>query len=276
MPTKPSVQCVNGLELVGFLRFVLATSVALFHIWTTAFPDAGRHAVVGFFCVSGFLVTKIATESYNNRPLAFLLNRALRIFPTYWACLAIAVTIGIPFDETSKQLPYFSAAWPETAGGWVNNITLFRLAPDATKLISQAWSLEVELYFYFVIGLCTYRSFLLTVTCLLFTLVYAVFAISKLTLYPFYWTPYGVGFAFFAGSFAYFMSSRIALGWRAIIASATLYAVMMYCLPLIASFWQCFSILHRHQRGGRHGATNGTAQRIGAKEWHRQNLSISR
>ena len=142
---------------------------------------------------------------------------------------------------------------------------------DATKLISQAWSLEVELYFYFVIGLCTYRSFLLTVTCLLFTLVYAVFAISKLTLYPFYWTPYGVGFAFFAGSFAYFMSSRIALGWRA--HHRFCYALCCHDVLRAAdpSFWQCFSILHRHQRGGRHGATNGTTQRISAEEWHRQN-----
>jgi peptidoglycan/LPS O-acetylase OafA/YrhL len=120
--------------------------------------------------------------------VAFVLNRAIRIYPTYWSCLAIAVTIGILFREAPSQLPFVSVAWPQTVGGWINNIAIFSFAPQPEKLIAQAWSLEVELYFYFVIGLCTYRSLLVTVACLLFTSVYAVLAILELTWYPFYWT----------------------------------------------------------------------------------------
>ena len=52
----------DGLAYLGFFRLTLAITVAAYHLWTAMFPDAGRNAVAGFFCISGFLITKIANE----------------------------------------------------------------------------------------------------------------------------------------------------------------------------------------------------------------------
>lgn len=69
-----------GLNL---LRFFLAFNVVMFHLWNRAAPGASPVAVLGFFFISGFLITKIVREVYAmpTRAAAFVLNRALRIYP---------------------------------------------------------------------------------------------------------------------------------------------------------------------------------------------------
>jgi peptidoglycan/LPS O-acetylase OafA/YrhL len=223
----------SGLEYLGLFRFVLATSVPLSHLWNTYFPDAGRHAVTGFFCISGFLVTKIARETYNDRPLAFLVNRFLRIYPTYWTCLFVLVLAGLSFPELVAN-PFGWLQWPDSVAGCVNQMLIFNVAPASLqRLIPQSWSLENELYFYLIIGLGTYRSFLLTVIFFLIALAYAVLGIFHVVPIQFYWSPYGNGFMFFAGSLAYFLSSRILVGRPAVIAACVVYAISMYGLPLM-------------------------------------------
>ena len=230
-PLSDSATRVGGLELLGFLRFALACSVAAFHLWQTAFPRAGFHAVVGFFCISGFLVTKIARESYNDRPIAFLFNRFLRIYPTYWVCLIFAIAVGVWFPDI-MTLPTFVTNWPKGLGGWINNFDLFTFAPEFGKIIAQAWSLEVELTFYFIIGLCTYRSLALTLLGLSFSLAYAALLIFKLVVGEFYFTASGTAFAFFLGATAYLLSGRFRLGGLVAAAAAVAYAVNMFVLPL--------------------------------------------
>jgi peptidoglycan/LPS O-acetylase OafA/YrhL len=222
---------VSGLDLLGPLRFILATNVALFHIWTVAFPDSGRHAVVGFFCLTGFLITKIARETYDDRPMPFLKNRFLRIFPTYWACLAVAV--AVVFTVPASTSPSFGVSIPSSWFGWMNEITVFRLAPYAPKIIAQSWSLESDLYFYLIIGLATYRSFPLTLLMLAYTSIYSVLLIFNLLPgWMFYGAAYGMAPMFFLGSTAYFLSQRITLGWPTFLGAGAIYAVMTYGVPL--------------------------------------------
>lgn len=51
----------------------------------------GRNAVGLFFMISGFYMSLILSDKYKNSIKTFYINRALRIFPTYWLVLLLGV-----------------------------------------------------------------------------------------------------------------------------------------------------------------------------------------
>jgi peptidoglycan/LPS O-acetylase OafA/YrhL len=59
------------------------------------YPLPGAVAVEAFYIVSGFLITLVLTEKYDGRLSLFSGNRFLRIFPIYWAVLALYVVANI-------------------------------------------------------------------------------------------------------------------------------------------------------------------------------------
>lgn len=82
---------------IGFLRLILASMVLLGHATTLGgfeslgFPLLGPRAgfgmvaVMGFFTLSGILITR-SWES-SKGPRDYFVKRILRIFPGYWVCL---------------------------------------------------------------------------------------------------------------------------------------------------------------------------------------------
>lgn len=228
----PRHSIANGLHFLGFVRLALALSVAGFHLSPQAFPDAGRQAVAGFFCISGFLVTKIARETYSDRPIEFLLNRVLRIFPLYWSCLFV-VTLIVMLLPAAALHPLLNLSIERDLPWWINQITIFNLAPSAGKIIGQSWSLEVELYFYLFIGLATYRSLPLTIISFIFFMSYALLAFFQMVSVPFYWVPLTTGFLFYGGSLAYFLYPKLKLGFRSCLVGIAIYTAAIYILPHI-------------------------------------------
>jgi len=90
-----------------FMRTVFAMMVILTHSYSTGgFPNEllefYSHGQLGFSCIgvfsffliSGFLITR----SLENSPalVQFIINRILRLFPAYWACLIITATVFVP------------------------------------------------------------------------------------------------------------------------------------------------------------------------------------
>lgn len=78
----------------GGFRLFLAFLVVLQHFVANAGPlgplydhvipyELGSLAVLVFFCLSGFVITEAATQIYSSKPLAYLINRFLRIVPHY-------------------------------------------------------------------------------------------------------------------------------------------------------------------------------------------------
>jgi peptidoglycan/LPS O-acetylase OafA/YrhL len=62
-------------------------------LWSHEQGTLGGIAVVGFFAISGYLITK---SSLNSDWLQFLWRRALRIFPGYWVMLLLGALVMAP------------------------------------------------------------------------------------------------------------------------------------------------------------------------------------
>jgi len=159
---------------MGVLRCLLALSVLLVHDmegWLKLID--GVAAVQGFFVISGFYMALVLNERYDA-PATFYFNRALRLFPTYWAVLLLtvvaAVLAGRPtFIDTAMQS---DLTWDAKALVFASSLLLVGsdamlfLRPTEAGLvftpdfwgqppqlfwyhpIPPAWSLPVEMAFY--------------------------------------------------------------------------------------------------------------------------------
>lgn len=91
----------------GVLRLVLASSVVLSHLWPIGWgpldpvwkysghqTDIGKMAVIGFFVLSGFMITGSGARSTSGR---YAWHRALRILPGLWGSLLVSTLIIVPF-----------------------------------------------------------------------------------------------------------------------------------------------------------------------------------
>lgn len=159
---------------MGYLRTLLALSVVFAHSpWNNGFVFVGgRNAVELFYIISGFLITHAirTNDSYRN-PLIFFANRALRIYPIYYAVAALtllALAFGSPKFLTFWQSLGSEARW--VLG--ISNLLIFgqdwimfltqegrdlhftanfhesALPLNAGLVVPQAWTLGLELTFY--------------------------------------------------------------------------------------------------------------------------------
>lgn len=156
---------------MGLYRLLLALSVVIYH----AFPLFGYTLLGGaipvnvFFIISGFYMTLILSEKYvgkNGSYKLFITNRILRIYPLYWVILGLTIFFGYLWFYTGGNSPfafgpYFHHSpfiFYSNFQGMLQDITLlFRtdyLVINPLKfnfmLIGQAWTLVVELLFYFL------------------------------------------------------------------------------------------------------------------------------
>ena len=93
----------DAYRLFGALRFLLALAVVLSHSWDFSVAanqffflrkiGIGNVAVVGFFVLSGYVISEAVSLFYAGRPLRFLGNRAMRLLPPYLMALAISVAV---------------------------------------------------------------------------------------------------------------------------------------------------------------------------------------
>lgn len=194
---------------MGTLRLLLALSVVLFH--SVPFPLTGSDwiggliAVESFFVVSGFYMALVLHDAYRGRLRDFYANRLLRLFPLYWAALALYVLAGLvePGINRFAALAAVDASpmtWVFVAGAnllllgsdWM---LLFSASPDGLQwapqiagqalplfkyhYLPQAWSLPIELAFYAIAPWLVFHPWRLGVVALAsfalkYTLVYSV------------------------------------------------------------------------------------------------------
>lgn len=149
--------------MFGAYRTLLALFVVAGHL--VNFPYVATYAIVGFFTLSGYLMTRIMNSTYGytvSGVLRFSANRVLRIFPTYWATLLLSA-LTILWVGQDAAFTYRSAlGLPTNASLWLQNITMVYLSPlpsnIAPRVAPATWALTIELTFYALIALGVSRS----------------------------------------------------------------------------------------------------------------------
>lgn len=124
----------------GGFRFLLAMLVVFEHV--SRFK-VGVVAVMAFFALSGYWVSRVFDRGPGQQPLAistFYLSRFLRIWPLY-------ITIYILFFASAAFL-----AHPIRDDIWIA-IPIFGVATHGIDLIGVTWSLDIELQFYLLLPL---------------------------------------------------------------------------------------------------------------------------
>ncbi len=133
------------------LRFVAFFSVYLFHgLWFATMPIGLRFGLQSgmclFFMLSSYLITELLLRERASTGRihieAFFLRRILRIWPLYFACLALAVLTGYVWKEFRYPWPCL-AAYLLLAGNWYN-VLIGRVNSPWQPL----WSINVEEQFY--------------------------------------------------------------------------------------------------------------------------------
>lgn len=165
---------------MGSIRLFLAFAVLMSHAGVCDIEIIPGHvAVQAFFIISGFYMSLILSQKYNNCGFSvFYINRLLRLFPTYLIVLLVSLGVLFVFDVgiftgidrfekvfTRSLFMALSYFWTNIA--IIGQEILFLLGVDADNysfywdsngtaplkgyyyvLVPQAWSLSMELYFY--------------------------------------------------------------------------------------------------------------------------------
>ena len=141
---------IGGLD---GMRGIAAMGVLLYHYtfiyreeFGHTFPEwmdfpHGLYGVQLFFMISGFVIfmTAKSCKTWGE----FLIKRVSRLFPSYWACLAITFTLTTLFFLSEKR----STTWQEG----LFNLTMLQGMFGVKEVDGAYWSLYPELLFYAVI-----------------------------------------------------------------------------------------------------------------------------
>jgi len=164
----------NKLHSLQFLRFCAAFMVVLYHANImidliiqrdqddifVQIINIGKIGVPIFFVISGFIMVTISWNDFQKpkSTLSFLLRITIRIFPIYWVALALYLAFRY-FIRDNLDI---------NAENVIGAALLF---PGYTHfVISPAWTLTYELYFYGLFSVCLFlpRRLGITVMCLFF------------------------------------------------------------------------------------------------------------
>ncbi len=140
--------------MLGTLRLILALAVAASH--AGFYPgglNPGVAAVVGFYLISGYVMTGLQQRHYPGPAHApgFYADRLIRILPQYF----FYATLTLFWQLSTQTTTLFLQAAPTTIE-LINNLLIVPLNyyminnADRFTLIPPAWSLAAEIQFYLI------------------------------------------------------------------------------------------------------------------------------
>lgn len=126
--------------------------------WLHAFGRTGWFGVHLFFVISGYCIAERgARHVLNKRSVSsFLIDRAQRIFPAYWAALIVAVILAMiatPFNGL-PLLPKSGAYGALPASLWdaLTTVTLTSPCFATPPYLLVSWTLSCEIAFYALVS----------------------------------------------------------------------------------------------------------------------------
>ncbi len=147
------------MVMMYHLERVLALQYSCYALFLVPFRY-GNLGVNVFFVISGYCIAAASGASLRKQhsALVFAKARLRRIFPTYWAALALTslaavaaeiyLQTGHPIHSDLARLMILnhSPLW------YLTNLTLTNVATGATFVVPQAWTLCYEAAFYLVMA----------------------------------------------------------------------------------------------------------------------------
>jgi peptidoglycan/LPS O-acetylase OafA/YrhL len=167
----PSTTTPQRAQALDGLRGVLVVAVIAYHLWATGGHwrvDPGSVAVVGFFALSGYLITGVLLSEHTARGRVhmgnFYARRALRLLPALCFFLVVWFAVALIFRHGQFLTTVPSGSGPGTPMSWVTALesvgvalgyltNLLDIAPlthlwNGYNPISHLWTLAVEEQFY--------------------------------------------------------------------------------------------------------------------------------
>ncbi|AMH16006.1 acyltransferase [Citrobacter sp. FDAARGOS_156] len=151
---------------LGVYRLILALLVLLSHCgYQFIGYNQGVTAVVSFFIISGYVITKLINAKFRGVDCItlFYIDRAMRLFPQFVFYLALTSFLYIAFDGIEKL----------SISQFLVNLSILPLNGFAVFMndyiiVPQSWSLGLELQFYLLIPfiLLSGKSFLFSIVSL--------------------------------------------------------------------------------------------------------------
>lgn len=139
----------DSFPLFDWLRFILASVVALHHEGLLGWPNAGNLAVQVFFALSGWLIGGILLNTSRNGLPRFYYNRATRIWIPYAIAVAILYAVGAAHDPaTATPAKFLFYDLTFTHNWFIDVIPSVVSTMPLQGTGNHFWSISVEEQFY--------------------------------------------------------------------------------------------------------------------------------
>lgn len=270
-------------------RLVLASLVVVSHSWllsgagpqpTLGGIDLGTWAVIGFFGLSGFLITR--SRMSGRSASSYYWNRALRILPAFLVCIVVVAFVFAPISVMLKAGASYS--FPSALTYVFTNL------PLSAQFLSQKgiestllgipvvgvwngplWTLFWEACCYVIVGVIVsvvrsrwLRAVFVPLFVVATTLVVLTTA-GLLELSAQVEAVFPLFVAFFAGSLAYLFRRSIDVSWPMLAACGLVivaavvvgYAAAFVAFPLVILMLRLGDLLPLHRVGARYDISYG-------------------
>lgn len=194
--------------MFGTYRYGLAFCVAISHMWGSMIGGPAAYAVWGFYCLSGYLMTLVLNEKYGYSPKGvarFAANRALRIYPAYYAvCFGMFLLFYFAPAASARFLP--NLTMPVTFKSWVYSLTLL-IRSDGGELLHGSSALRVEMWYYIAMALGLSRNRRITTAWFAASVAYTWWLLDRRT-------PFAERYIFIAACSLPFSLGAMIYQWR--------------------------------------------------------------